>query len=308
MTDTIYDVAIIGAGPAGMTAGLYCGRANLSTIIFGNIFDSQLAKAGDVENYPGFESIQGIELVERFNKQLGRYNIIHVPSYISRITRDDTFRLVTESGEFDARSIIISTGSKHRELNIPGEKEFNYKGVSYCAVCDGSFYKGRTVVLIGHGDQAAKSALYLAGLCKEVIIMSNLAEIETTTYKDQILSQPNIKEFCNARVLAIKGTDNVESVEFTIKGEPSETIRADGVFIEGGTPNSVIAREIGIELDNKGNILVSRPDMTTQVEGVFAAGDVTGGIHQISKAVGEGACAGVSAALYLKKKARKAKA
>ena len=276
-------------------------------IIFGNIFDSQLAKAGDVENYPGFESIQGIELVERFNKQLGRYNIMHVPSYISRITRDDTFRLITESGEFEARSIIISTGSKHRELNIPGEKEFNYKGVSYCAVCDGSFYKGKTVVLIGHGDQAAKSALYLAGLCKEVIIMSNLPEIETTTYKDQILSQPNIREYFNARVLAIKGTDNVESVEFTIKGEAPEALAVDGVFIEGGTPNSVIAREIGIELDSRGNIIVGRPDMTTRVEGVFAAGDVTGGIHQISKAVGEGACAGVSAALYLKRKARKAK-
>jgi thioredoxin reductase (NADPH) len=307
MTDTIYDVAIIGAGPAGMTAGLYCGRANLSTIIFGNIFDSQLARAGAVENYPGFDSIQGIELVERFNKQLGRYNIMHVPSLISRVVSDETFRLVTESGEFEARSIIISTGSKHRELNIPGEKEFNYKGVSYCAVCDGSFYKGKSVVLIGHGDQAAKSALYLAGLCKEVIILSNLPEMETTTYKDQILSQPNVKEYFNVRVLAIKGTDNVESVEFTIKGGPPETVMVEGVFIEGGTPNSVIAREIGLQLDERNNIVVGRPDMTTMVDGVFAAGDVTGGIHQISKAVGEGACAAVSAALYLKKKARKAK-
>jgi thioredoxin reductase (NADPH) len=307
MTDTIYDVAIIGAGPAGMTAGLYCGRANLTTIIFGNIFDSQLARAGNVENYPGFESIQGIELVERFNKQLGRYNVIHVPAYISRIVREDNFRLITESGEFAARSVIISTGAKHRELNIPGEKEFNYKGVSYCAVCDGSFFKDKNVALIGHGDQAAKSALYLAGLCKEVIILSNLPEIETTTYKDQILSQPNIREYFNARVTAIKGSDSVEAVEYSIKGGPPETLKIDGIFIEGGTPNSVIAREVGLELDDKGNIMVSRPDMTTKVEGVFAAGDVTGGIHQISKAVGEGACAGVSTALYLKKKKRIAK-
>jgi thioredoxin reductase (NADPH) len=307
MTDTIYDVAIIGAGPAGMTAGLYCGRANLTTIIFGNIFDSQLARAGDVQNYPGFESIQGIELVERFNKQLGRYNVMHVPTYISRIVREDNFRLITESGEFAARSVIISTGAKHRELNIPGEKEFNYKGVSYCAVCDGSFFKDKRVVLIGHGDQAAKSALYLAGLCKEVIIISNLPEIETTTYKDQILSQPNIKEYFNARVTAIKGSDSVEAVEYSIKGEPPQTLKIDGIFIEGGTPNSVIAKEVGLELDDKGNIMVSRPDMTTRVEGVFAAGDVTGGIHQISKAVGEGACAAVSTALYLKKKARKTK-
>lgn len=307
MTDTIYDVAIIGAGPAGMTAGLYCGRANLSTIIFGNIFDSQLAKAGDVENYPGFESIQGIELVEKFNKQLGKYNVMHVPAYISRIMKNEGFRLITESGEYNARSIIISTGSKYRELNIPGEKEFNYKGVSYCAVCDGSFYKGKRVVLIGHGDQAAKSALYLAGLCKEVIILSNLPEIETTAYRDQILSQPNIREIFNVRVLALKGTENVEAVEYSVKGETPETLKIDGIFIEGGTPNSVLARELGLALDDKNNIAVNRPDMTTQVEGVFAAGDVTGGIHQISKAVGEGACAAVSAALYLKKKKRKTK-
>ena len=307
MTDTIYDVAIIGAGPAGMTAALYCGRANMTTMIFGNIFDSQLAKAGDVQNYPGFESIQGIELVERFNKQLGKYNVMHVPSYISRITKNDVFRLITESGEFDARSIIISTGSKHRELNIPGEKEFNYKGVSYCAVCDGSFYKGKRVVLIGHGDQAAKSALYLAGLCKEVVILSSLPEIETTAYRDQILSQPNIREIFNVRVLALKGSDNVETIEYSVKGGSAETLKIDGIFIEGGTPNSVLARELGLELDERGNIAVNRPDMTTRVEGVFAAGDVTGGIHQISKAVGEGACAAVSAALYLKKKARKAR-
>jgi thioredoxin reductase (NADPH) len=230
-----------------------------------------------------------------------------VPTFINRIVRGDTFRLVTESGEFAARSIIISTGAKHRELNIPGEKEFNYKGVSYCAVCDGSFFKEKRVVLVGHGDQAAKSALYLAGLCKEVIILSNLAEIETTTYKDQIQNQPNIKEYFNARVTAIKGTESVETVEYSAKGEPQEALKVDGIFIEGGTPNSVIAREIGLELDERGNIMVSRPDMTTQVEGVFAAGDVTGGIHQISKAVGEGACAAVSSALYLKKKARKAK-
>ncbi len=304
MTDTTYDVAIIGSGPAGMTAALYSGRANLSTIIFGNIFDSQLAKAGDVQNYPGFESIQGIELVERFSKQLGRYNIMHVPSNINRITRDDAFRLVTESGEFAARSIIISTGARHRELNIPGEKEFGYKGVSYCAVCDGSFYKDRKVVLIGHGDQAAKSALYLAGLCKEVVILSNLSEIQTTTYKDQILSQPNIRELFNVRVIAIRGSDYVEEVEYNVKGGPPQTLKTDGVFIEGGTPNSVLAREIGLELDSRNNIVVSRPDMTTPVEGVFAAGDVTGGIHQISKAVGEGACAAVSAALYLKRKKR----
>ncbi len=138
--ETIYGVGIIGAGPAGLTAALYCGRANLSTVMFGDVFDSQLAKAGDVENYPGFESIHGIELAEKFSKQLGKYDVKNVPSYVRRVLRKgDLFTFVTDAGEFSSRSVIVSTGSRHRELNIPGEKEYAYRGVSYCAVCDGSF-------------------------------------------------------------------------------------------------------------------------------------------------------------------------
>ena len=302
MTDTIYDMAVIGAGPAGMTAALYCGRANMSTIIFGNIFDSQLAKAGDVENYPGFISIPGIELVEKFNQHLGKYNVLQVPAFINRIIPGDVFTLITESGEFQTRSIIIATGSRYRQLNIPGEKEYNYKGVSYCAVCDGSFYKGKTVALLGHGDQAAKSALYLAGLCKEVVIISSRPDLDTQMYAEQIKSVQNIRAILNAKVTAIEGNEYVGQIRYTTKSGQVDTLKVDGVFIEGGTPNSVLARETGLDLDEKGNIAVNRPDMLTKIEGVFAAGDVTGGIHQISKAVGEGACAAVSAALYLKKK------
>lgn len=305
MTDTIYDVAIIGAGPAGMTAALYCGRANMSTIIFGNIFDSQLAKAGDVENYPGFDSIQGIELVEKFHSQLGKYNVMQMPTFINRINPGETFTLITENGEFKTRSLIFATGSKHGQLNIPGEKEFNYKGVSYCSVCDGSFYKGKNVVLVGHGDQVAKSAIYLAGLCKSVIIMSPKPERESVTYAEQLDSMQNIKIVLSSRIIAIEGSQYVERIRYTVKNGPEETLKVDGVFIEGGTPNSVLAKEIGLDIDEKGNIAVNRPDMLTKIEGVFAAGDVTGGIHQISKAVGEGACAAVSAALYIKKKKSK---
>jgi len=300
----VYDVAIIGAGPAGMTAGLYCGRANISTIIFGNIFDSQLAKAGDVENYPGFESITGIDLVEKFNKHLGKYNVIQAPAFINRIRIEETFTLVTDSGEFRTRSIILATGSRHNQLNIPGEKEYTYKGVSYCAVCDGSFYKGKTIALIGCGDQAAKSSIYLAGLCKGVIVLCSQPDLESPSYTDQIAAMPNIKVNLNTKVLSIEGGDFVERVKYIKKDGSEESVRIDGVFIEGGIPNSLLATELGLSLESKGNVAVNRPDMTTSVEGVFAAGDVTGGIHQISKAVGEGACAAVSAALYVKKKKR----
>lgn len=302
--DTIYDVAIIGAGPAGLTAALYCGRANLSTIMFGDVFDSQLAKAGDVENYPGFESIHGIELAEKFSKQLEKYDIKTVPSYVRRIIRkDDIFTFVTEAGDYTSRSAIVSTGSKHRELNIPGEKQYAYRGVSYCAVCDGSFYKGKKVALIGYGDQAASAAIYLAGLARSVLVLTGKPDMEAPLHAEQLKSMSNVDIVGNAKVLAIEGNEYAEHITYAVNGD-KKVERIDGVFIEGGVPNSILARDLGLELDNKGNIMVFRPDQSTKVDGVYAAGDVTGGLHQISKAVGEGACAAVSAAIYLKKKFR----
>lgn len=301
--ETIYDVAIIGAGPAGLTAGLYCGRANLSTIVFGDPFDSQLARAGDVENYPGFDSIHGIELAEKFSKGLEKYKITAIMNYVGRISRrDDLFVLSTDAGEFLGRSVIVSTGSKHRELNIPGEKEYLYRGVSYCAVCDGSFYKGKSVAMIGSGDQAASAAIYLAGLAKRVTVLTRKPDVESPIYGEQLRSLGNVEVFGETKILAIEGNDFAERVRFNENGGVEKVLRIDGVFIESGVPNSVLASDLGLELDARGNIAVGRPDMTTKVEGVFAAGDVTGGLHQISKAVGEGACAAVSAAIYLKRK------
>lgn len=301
--ETIYDVAVIGAGPAGLTAALYCARANLSTIIFGDPFDSQLAKAGDVENYPGFISIHGIELADKFYKQLENYNVKMVTNYVGRITRNsDVFSFSTDVGEFRGKSVIVSTGSKHRELNIPGEKEFLYKGVSYCAVCDGSFYKGKSTALIGYGDQAASAAIYLAGLAKHVTVLTSKPDVESPVYSEQLRSLGNVEVIGGAKVLAIEGDEFAERIRFKENGGEEKSIRIDGIFIEGGVPNAVLANDLGLDLDKKGNIAVDRPDMTTKVEGVFAAGDVTGGLHQISKAVGEGACAAVSAAIFIKRK------
>ena len=307
MTDEVFDVAIIGAGPAGMTAALYSGRANLSTVMFGDIFDSNLAKAGDVENYPGFESIQGLDLVEKFSNQLKRFDIVNVPTYIRRIDvnkADSTFKLTTENGDYTSRSIIISTGSKHKDLNVPGEKELIYKGVSYCAVCDGPFYKGKKVAMIGSGDQAAKAAIYLAGLCQNVIVLSGKPDMDSPLFAAQLKTLDNIEVIGDAKVLAIEGREFVEWIRYSTPEKPDGTVRVDGVFIESEVPNSVLAMDLGLELDDKGNVAVSRPDLTTKIDGVFAAGDVTGGLHQISKAVGEGACAAVSATIYVKKKFR----
>ncbi len=307
MTDEVFDVTIIGAGPAGMTAALYSGRANLSTVMFGDIFDSNLAKAGDVENYPGFDSIQGIDLVEKFSNQLKRYGIINEPSYIRHIEpnkAEGTFKLVTENGDYRSRAIIISTGSKHKDLGVPGEKEYLHKGVSYCAVCDGPFYKGKKVAMLGSGDQAAKAAIYLAGLCQSVIVLSSKPDLDTPVFADQVRSLDNIEVIGNAKLIAIEGKEFVEWVRYSTPEKADGAVRIDGIFIESEMPNSVLATDLGLDLDDKGNVAVNRPDMTTKISGVFAAGDVTGGLHQISKAVGEGACAAVSATIYVKKKFR----
>jgi len=303
--DKVYDVAIIGAGPAGLTAALYCGRANLTTVLLGNAFDSQLAKAGDVENYPGFESIHGIELVEKFTKQLEKYNLAIDPSYVRRIIQENSnFTIVTDGQKYQCSAVIMSTGAKHRELHIPGEKEYAYRGVSYCAVCDGSFYKDKRVALIGSGDQAASAAIYLAGLAKSVLVLTGKPDMEAPIHAEQLKALANVEVVGNANVLAIQGHEFADHVKYTSNGGEEKTARIDGVFIEGGVPNSVLATDLGLKLDAKGNIIVNRPDLTTDIEGVFAAGDVTGGLHQISKAVGEGACAAVSAAIFLKKKSK----
>jgi thioredoxin reductase (NADPH) len=300
MSEKIYEIAIIGAGPAGLTSAIYCGRANLSTVVMGNTFDSQVAKAGDIQNYPGISSIQGIELIEKFHEQAEGYDIALVPSNVTRLIPGEIFTLYTDTDEYMSRCIIIATGAKHRELNIPGEKEFTYKGVSYCSICDGLLYKGKKVAVVGHGEQAAKAVLYLAALCSEVVMLTEKPDIESPTYENQILSTDNLRVVTNAKVLSIEGDEYVSRIKYAAGNDPATTEDVGGVFIEGGMPNSLIVKELGVEIDPRGNIVVSRPDQSTNVPGVFAAGDVTDGIHQISKAVGEGASAAMSAMLYLK--------
>jgi thioredoxin reductase (NADPH) len=299
MTD-VYDVAIIGAGPAGLAAAIYCGRANLSTIVFGNIFDSQIARAGKVENYPGIESIQGIELIEKFDHQAQKYGITVVPTNVTRIIPEEAFAIYADVDKYSASSIILATGSKHRELNIPGEKALAYKGVSYCSICDGSLYKDKPVAMVGSGDLAAKAALYLAGLCNVVFVITDKPDMDSPLYNDRVRATDNIKMIVNARVTSIEGKESVENVHYAVNGEAGQ-VDAEAVFIEGGIPNSLLARELGLSLDSKGNVVVKRPELATNVSGVFAAGDVIEGIHQVSRAVGDGASAAMSAILYVKK-------
>ncbi|MDI6888485.1 MAG: FAD-dependent oxidoreductase [Methanocellales archaeon] len=299
----IYDVIIIGAGPAGLTAGMYCARANLTTLIFGDMYDSQLAKAGLIENYPGFpEGIQGIELAERMSQQAKKYGAIIKPNFVKQIKKtDDVFTVTTDDGVVNARSVILCMGARHRELEIPGAREFYGKGVSYCAICDGALFKGKNVVVVGYGNDAAKAALYLSGICNKVTMLCVYDSLRCeSVYLQRLEGAKNVNILYDVSVKSIKGKTSVEEVQFSIN-DSSKMLPTDAVFVEYGTmPNSVLAIYLGLELTKNGFIVANRR-LETNVTGVFAAGDVTGGRRQIATAVGEGSSAGISAIGYIKK-------
>ncbi len=297
-----YDVIIIGTGPAGLTAGMYCARANLNTLILGDVYDSQLAKAGLVENYPGFpEGIQGIELAERMSQQATKYGALIKPTAAKRIKKDEVFSVTTVDGVVNGRSVILCMGARHREPDIPGAKEFQGKGVSYCAICDGALFKGKDVVVIGYGNGAAKAALYLSGICNKVAVLCVYDSLKCeSVYLQRLEEAKNVDILYNASIESIKGKTVVEEVQFSTNGK-SKTLPVDAVFIEYGTmPNSVLATDLGLELTKNGFIVANRR-LETNVAGVFAAGDITGGRRQIATAVGEGSSAGISAIGYIKK-------
>ncbi len=297
-----YDVIIIGTGPAGLTAGMYCARANLNTLILGDVYDSQLAKAGLVENYPGFpEGIQGIELTERMSQQATKYGALIKPTAAKRIEKDEVFSVTTGDGVVNGRSMILCMGARHREANIPGAKEFQGKGVSYCAICDGALFKGKDVVVIGYGNGAAKAALYLFGICNKVAVLCVYDSLKCESiYLQRLEEAKNVDILYNASIESIKGKTVVEEVQFSTDGK-SNMLPVDAVFIEYGTmPNSVLATDLGLELTKNGFIVANRR-LETNVAGVFAAGDITGGRRQIATAVGEGSSAGISAIGYIKK-------
>jgi len=301
-----YDVIIIGAGPAGLTAGMYCARANLTTLILGDVYDSQLAKAGWIENYPGFpEGIEGIELAERMSEQAKKYGALIKPNFVKQIEKtDDIFTIKTDDGVINGRSVILCMGAHHKELDIPGAREFYGKGVSYCAICDGSLFKGKDVVVFGYGNDAAKAALYLSGICSKVTVLCVYDSLRCeSVYLKRLEGAKNLDILYGVSIESIAGKTLVEEVQFSTN-DKSRVLPVDAVFVECGTmPNSVLATGLGLELAKKGFIVVNS-QLETNVKGVFAAGDITGGRRQIATAVGEGSSAGIGAIGYIKKSHR----
>jgi len=303
------DVAIIGAGPAGLTAGIYVGRSKLNVKIFDTgVGGGVMATAHVIENYPGFESISGMELAERMINQCKKYAEIKEIEVVERIVIEENNlkKIKTENEEYIAKAVIIAAGLTHKKLNIKGEKEFLGRGVSYCATCDGMFFRGKNVLVVGKGRTAVSDALYLSDLASVVYIANN-GDVFTGEQIDidALNSKKNTKIFYNAELKEIKGEKLVKNSLLGIK-QPNKTeeleIDIDGVFIAAGEiANTEIFKVIGLNLNEKGSIIVDSLQRTN-IDGVFAAGDVTNiPLKQVSVAVGSGAIAGLEAYKYVKK-------
>ena len=295
------NIVIIGAGPAGISAALYAARGNMNPLVINNGIGA-LEKAEKIENYYGLEQpLSGKELYERGIAQAKALGVRILDAEVLGISGFDTFTVKTTAGDFDTVSVILATGGKRSAPKIPGLKEFEGRGVSYCAVCDAFFYRGKEVAVVGNGDFALHEAEELRNVTQDVTIYTDGKEPE--------FSREHPIAVNTMKIQAIEGDDKVSGLlmQSDIAAQDAEAPEnsfypADGVFVALGTAGSTeIARQMGAEISDKGNIKTDE-EMATTIPGLFAAGDCTGGLLQVSKAVYEGSMAAISAGKYVRHK------
>jgi len=294
----MYDVIIIGGGAAGMSCAMYCARFKLKTLVISPNIGGELLNIHGIENWPGEKFITGPELTKKMQEHAQSAGAEFKEETVIGIEKDKTFNVKTGANNYQAKAIVIATGSRRRELGVPGEKELRGKGVSYCAVCDGNFFKDKVVGVVGGSDAAAKEALVLSEHAKKVIILYRKQEIRAEPItKERIAKDKKIEIIPNVNVVKINGDKTVESVEL----DNGKTLNMDGVFIEiGGVPVTDLVVPIGVELNDSGEISVDK-GMKTNTSGVFAAGDVTNGVFkQIITAASQGVTASLAAYKYVK--------
>ncbi|MEM4497044.1 MAG: thioredoxin-disulfide reductase [Archaeoglobaceae archaeon] len=300
----MYDVIIIGAGPAGCSAALYSARYGLKTAFFEALEPvSQLSLAAKIENYPGFEG-RGMELLDKMKEQAIRAGAEWKFEKVEKIRKEgEIFVVVSENGEYRSKAIIIATGGKHREAGIDGEKTFLGRGVSYCATCDGRFFVGKNVVVFGSGKEAVEDAIYLHDIGCKVVLIARTNDLRAEKALIDEIKKRDIKVLTATNVKRIVGTEKVEKlILYDRKAKTEFEISADGIFILLGIrPATDIVSEIGVERDSFGYIKVDK-EQKTNIPGVFAAGDCCDNpLKQVITACGDGALAAYSAYRYLNK-------
>ena len=302
--ETIYDMIIIGSGPAGLTAGIYAKRAGLSALVLEGSFiqGGQIVNTYEVDNYPGLPGISGMDLADRMKEHLQNQGGKIIRGKVKGISLDDEIKIVhTKKEDFRTKTVILAAGAVHRKLEVPGEEEFSGMGVSYCATCDGAFFKDKTVAVVGGGDVAVEDAIFLSRTCKKVYLIHRRDQLRAAKILQDVLKNtPNIETFWNRRVTKIGGTEQVEWIqtESTAAGQ-STRMDVDGIFIAVGiTPDTGFIRNL-IHLDEQGYVIADE-NGETNIPGIYAAGDIrTKQLRQIITAASDGANCVASAEKYL---------
>ncbi|HBJ54118.1 MAG TPA: thioredoxin-disulfide reductase [Streptococcus sp.] len=299
----MYDTIIIGAGPAGMTAALYAARSNLKVALLERgIPGGQMNNTSDIENYPGYANISGPELAEKMFEPLENLGVEHLFGSVEKIEDQGAIKKVfTEDEVFETKTLIIATGAFHRHLGVPGEEELNSRGVSYCAVCDGAFFRDEDLLVVGGGDSAVEEAIFLTRFAKTVTIVHRRDELRAQKLlQERAFANEKIHFIWDSVVKEIKGDKRVSSVmvENVKTGEVSEH-KFGGVFIYVGLdPVSEFANDLGIT--NEAGWIVTDNHMETAISGIYAIGDVREkDLRQVTTAVGDGAVAGQEVYKYI---------
>ncbi|MCW4007566.1 MAG: thioredoxin-disulfide reductase [Candidatus Bathyarchaeota archaeon] len=302
-----WELIIIGAGAAGLSAGIYGARSGLKTLIIEEkMAGGTTSDAPAVENYPGFLQISGSELAEKMVLHCRKAGVtIRELENVAALDLKGERKIVkTSRAAYEANAVIIATGAHYRELGVKGEKDFRGKGVSYCGVCDGPLFKGKRALVVGGGNSAVTTALYLSGIVAEVFLAHrrDAFRAEEALVKD-LASKKNVQVFLNMEVKEIKGEKLVTGVVlFDKKTSETRELAVDAVFVQvGEAPNSQIARDAGVEVDDEGYIKIDI-FQRTNIPGVYAAGDVTNHpVKQVGTAVGQGITAALSAYGYIRR-------
>ena len=296
----IYDLVIIGAGPAGITAAVYAARKRMKFLVLTGDIGGQAAWSGDIENYTGYQFVTGPELVSKFEEHMRKYSIdFHENEEVTDIEKlGSSIKIKTKKGAYEAKTAIIASGKVSRELGVVGEKDYKNKGLTYCATCDGPLFSGKDVAVIGGGNSALDASLQMIKIAKTVYVINNTERLGgDAVMLEKVQSAPNIKVINGAKVMAVTGDKMVSGISVrTSSGE--ESIPVQGVFVEIGLiPNSSFAG--AVERNERGEIKVNCRN-ETNIPGIFAAGDVTDvSEKQIIIAAGEGSKAALSAFKYI---------
>ncbi len=302
-TKTIYDTIIIGAGPAGMTVAIYAARANLKVLLIEKgAPGGKMLSTGEIENYTGFDHITGMDLSMKMFEHVQKYDTVYEYGVTEEIIDlGTTKKVVTDMGEYEGKTVVIATGSIERKLNVEGEEKLTGRGISWCAICDGAFYKDRDVVVVGGGNSAVEEAIYLSSICNKVTVVTNTEDlIAEKILQDKLKSQENVEFHYNSTIESFEGDKKLESVKIVdINTRESKDLKVDGAFeFIGLLPATDFVTSLGVT--DKYGYIETDEHMETKVKGVFSAGDVRQkNIRQIVTATGDGAIAAQAVLKYI---------